>query len=298
MNLKKLIKNQMRWLSQFKKRLIILFLFFILIGNINLVSFAFDLKISKTAPFQGETIMIALPQNVYIKSAFLGNLEGIIFNYKNSKRIVFGLPATQPPGYYKLRLQLTDDNFLEKRIIVRRRQITRINLGVPKQLGLTPENLTATVIAKKSGLKSIVSSKTEGVFFSSSFGLPLSDNQKISSYFGEIRSTGSQEIRHLGVDFIAPKGKPIAAINDGIVVKTYNDDLYGNSVIINHGAGIYSLYLHLDQIKTSEGKKIKKGEILGTVGASGYATAPHLHLSITVGGVSVDPIQFISGLQF
>lgn len=254
----KFLRKQKIWFSKFKNQLIAASLFIALIGN-NFVSFAFDLKISKTIAFQGETIMIKLPLRISIKSAFLGNLEGMIFDYKNSKRVIFALPITQPPGRHRLRIYLADGSLIEKQIIIKPRKVAKINLGIPKQLGLSPENLIKTIATQKNNLKSIISHKTDA-FFSSPFGLPLYDNRKISSYFGEIRLTGGQEIRHLGVDFAAPKGTPVATINDGMVVKAYTDHLYGNSVIVNHGAGIYSLYLHLDQIKVSESKKSKKAK--------------------------------------
>lgn len=297
---KKPSKTQSKQFSQFKIKPLVLFLLIgsfliiVLISKISHIAFAFDFKIPKSVYFQGETIMISLPENFRLKSAFLGNRQGIIFSYKKYKRIIFGLSATEPPGNYKLRLYLADNSLLEKQITIKARKTVKINLGIPQQLALTPKSLVETINAKKSDFKSIISYKTKDVFFNSSFALPLYDNRKISSYFGEIRSTGGQEIRHLGIDFAAPKGTPVAAINDGVVAKIGNDYLYGNYVIINHGAGIYSLYLHLNQINISDGKKIKKGEIVGEVGSTGYATAPHLHLSVTVDGISVDPLQFIS----
>ena len=101
----------------------------------------------------------------------------------------------------------------------------------------------------------------------------------------------------MGVDFDVPKGTAVRAINDGTVKNAYLDSIYGNSVIVDHGRGIYSLYLHLDSMSVKSGDTIEKGETLGFAGSSGLSSAPHLHLSVKINGVSVDPIQFVSAFR-
>src|SRR3989344_6112118 len=85
-------------------------------------------------------------------------------------------------------------------------------------------------------------------------------------------------------------GAGVGAINAGLVRKAYVDAVYGNSVIVDHGQGIFSFYIPLDTIRVKEGAALKKGSLVGTVGNTGYAETPHLHLSIKINGVSVDPI--------
>jgi murein DD-endopeptidase MepM/ murein hydrolase activator NlpD len=138
---------------------------------------------------------------------------------------------------------------------------------------------------------------TDTTRFSTPFALPLRDNRKISSPFAEVRKTGEERITHLGVDFDQPKGSLVAAINDGVVAKAYVDPTYGNSIYVDHGRGIYSLYLHLDTMRVKAGDVVKKGTIVGTLGESGLASAPHLHLSIKINGTSVDPLQFVGSFR-
>jgi murein DD-endopeptidase MepM/ murein hydrolase activator NlpD len=78
------------------------------------------------------------------------------------------------------------------------------------------------------------------------------------------------------------------------VNKNYVDPIYGNAVLIDHGHGIFSAYFHLDKALAKQGSEVKKGTKIGTVGQSGYATGPHLHLSIKINGVSVDPLKFVT----
>ena len=89
----------------------------------------------------------------------------------------------------------------------------------------------------------------------------------------------------------------MGAINGGIVRKAYFDSVFGKSVVVDHGQGIFSLYLHLNEIRVKEGDQIKKGHLIGTVGQTGYAISPHLHLSVKISGVSVDPLKFVSSFK-
>lgn len=112
--------------------------------------------------------------------------------------------------------------------------------------------------------------------------------------FGVVREDQHGAIRHLGVDLDGAEGDEIMASNRGMVVLAESLPNYGKTVVIDHGLGIYSLYLHLEDIKTIEGQLIERGEVLGTLGNSGlYSLEPHLHFSIKIRGVSVNPKQFI-----
>ncbi len=253
---------------------------------------AADFDVSNYSPQQGDTVIIyfnSKPQSVIFESQSLS-----VFHYKNSNIAVFPISATKKPGDYPLKIIFSENNVFEKQIKVKARNFPKIVLGIPKELGLTPQTLVSKLQTGKKDIESVTEIKSEDIFFNQPFGLPLSNNKKISSRFGEIRQTGNQEIRHLGIDLDAALGVPVAAINSGVVRKAYVDAIYGNSVIIDHGHAIFSAYFHLDKIKAKENDSVKKGSIIGTVGKTGYATAPHLHLSVRVNGVSVDPLRFVS----
>jgi murein DD-endopeptidase MepM/ murein hydrolase activator NlpD len=70
-------------------------------------------------------------------------------------------------------------------------------------------------------------------------------------------------------------------------------DIYGKTLIIDHGLGIFSLYLHLNQFKVLQEEQVKRGDTIALSGSTGYSITPHLHFSIKVKGVSVDPLRFI-----
>ena len=117
---------------------------------------------------------------------------------------------------------------------------------------------------------------------------------RLSSPFG-IRNDPIYNVpkMHTGLDFTAPTGSKIYASGDGIIeTMEYSTGGYGNHIIINHGFGYKSHYAHLHEFKTRLGRKVKRGELIGTVGSTGKSTAPHLHYEIIKNGNKIDPINF------
>jgi murein DD-endopeptidase MepM/ murein hydrolase activator NlpD len=123
-------------------------------------------------------------------------------------------------------------------------------------------------------------------------------NSKITSDFGKARVyNDTLKGYHSGTDFRAKIGTPIIASNDGKVVLAANRFYSGNSIIIDHGEGIYTCYYHMSQFRVKKGDMVKKGEVLGLSGDTGRITGPHLHFSARVGGIQVDPLQLVNLLN-
>jgi hypothetical protein len=129
--------------------------------------------------------------------------------------------------------------------------------------------------------------------FSSSFALPRRSGT--TGRFGDQRLVnGKQDSVHYGLDLVGTRGDPIEATNDGVVVLARNAYMSGNSVVLWHGAGVYSLYFHMDRIRVKAGAKVRKGDLLGVVGTTGKSTGPHLHWSMKVDGLYVDPESILA----
>lgn len=96
---------------------------------------------------------------------------------------------------------------------------------------------------------------------------------------------------HTGVDLRATKGTNIYAANSGKVAKSTYSSAYGNYVLIDHGGGVATLYAHMSKRKVSEGQKVKRGDVIGLVGSTGYSTAPHLHFEFIKNGNYTNPLD-------
>ena len=98
---------------------------------------------------------------------------------------------------------------------------------------------------------------------------------------------------HYGIDFTAPTGTEIYVTGDGVVEKIDRSQRgYGNSIIINHGYGIKTIYGHMNAFNVKQGQKVKRGDVIGFVGNTGLSTAPHLHYEVERNGEKVNPINY------
>lgn len=112
----------------------------------------------------------------------------------------------------------------------------------------------------------------------------------ISDVFGSERIfNGKTSSPHLGLDFRVPSGTPVAAMNDGTVLLARLLYFEGNFVVLDHGQGLLTLYLHLSEFKVKEGDQIKRGQMVGLSGGTGRATGPHLHVAVRWQGTYLDP---------
>lgn len=114
----------------------------------------------------------------------------------------------------------------------------------------------------------------------------------------EIVITSDFAIHHGGVDLRATSGTKVSAINSGRVIMTAKKfSLEGNMVILDHGSGIFSYYMHLSRIQVRNGQMLNNGQVVGLSGATGDAHGPHLHLAVKVNGTNVDPLAFIDTMN-
>ena len=124
---------------------------------------------------------------------------------------------------------------------------------------------------------------------------PVSNKEltRIASGFGmRIHPIYGIAKMHNGLDFTAPQGTPIYATGDGTVTTAGMATGTGNHVIINHGYGYETVYMHMVRVKARDGQRVKRGEVIGWVGSTGASTGPHCHYEVHINGNPVDPVYF------
>lgn len=162
----------------------------------------------------------------------------------------------------------------------------------PKYLKLSPEALERYKRDREQMQKVFGSFTPEGQWHTA-FMLPL--DSKVVSLFGR-RSfvNGKERSPHGGVDLRGSTGTPVPAAADGTVALVIDAYFSGNTVLIDHGQGVITRYLHLSQALVKTGQKVKKGEIIGKVGATGRVTGPHLDFGVKLAGARVDPQDWVA----
>jgi len=204
---------------------------------------------------------------------------------------VIGVAADLVADQYQV--QVIEDGLINLPSVV----LTVMEAAFPEELiELAPEQsqlLTdpAAIEEENQLLASTYATVTPERLWSGPFVLPAAG--PTGDLFGMRRSfNGGPFSQHTGVDILAGDGQPVVAANSGRVAFAGELHLRGGTVIIDHGVGVFSGYHHLSQVLVAAGQDVVQGEVIGNVGGTGLATAPHLHWEIVVHGVRVDPLPW------
>lgn len=173
-------------------------------------------------------------------------------------------------------------------IAVRERPFPVQSLTIPKEKDVQDAALLARVESEAKALRARFESAPSAPSWASPFLPPVPGFSP--AHFGERRViNGEPRSPHTGGDMKEPEGTPVSTIADGRVVFSGEQFFGGNEVVIDHGGGVLSMYFHLAERRVSEGMPVRRGDVIGSVGATGRATGPHLHFGLRVTGARVDP---------
>ena len=181
-----------------------------------------------------------------------------------------------------------------KKVLKREYKIQRIDGLPPKQVTPPPE-VYERIKKDNKLIGQARSLDTSYVFFKDKFIYPI-EKYIITGVYGSQRILNGKPRRpHYGIDFHAPEGTPVKAMMDGEVTLAENDMYFtGGTLIFDHGHGISTLFMHMKDINVKVGQKVKRGEIVGTLGQSGRATGPHLDIRLNWFDVKLDPATILN----
>lgn len=181
-------------------------------------------------------------------------------------------------------------------VLVRKWQIERIE-GVPESTVNPPPEIAARIEREQAEVSLARQRDDDRDDFEASFAWPLKG--RVSGVYGSQRIyNGTPKSPHSGLDVAAAKGTPVHAPAGGII-SFANPDLYltGGTVLIDHGHGLSSSFLHLSRIDVRVGERVEQGQVIGLVGATGRATGPHMHWGMNWFGVRVDPRLLVEPIK-
>lgn len=213
-----------------------------------------------------------------------------------SHEAVFGIDRWTKPGLYPLAITLQDETgttwTFNKDVLITSGDYTSEVIRTSEEISAVLDDPQA-VQQEADYIKQNMSDFTPHRHWEELFFLPVAG--VLTSPFGTIRTYAANNTVtfHSGTDLAIKTGAPIVAPADGIVVDTGQLEVRGYVTLIDHGAGVYTGYWHQASILVKPGDEVVAGQQIGTVGSTGFSTASHLHWEMWVGGVQVDPMQWV-----
>ncbi len=246
-------------------------------------------------PIQGEPVLIMVNGTTSVESIKFNGRELRIFEHEGKPSALAGIDLRAETGEYDVEVSTVQSRTLHKKLAVGERVIAKVPLGIPEKLGGdTPEaeqELINTLVKEAVIINAVPSGDKK--LWSSKFRFPLEGEIFVTDSYGYSRITLGSTISHKGADFRAEVGTPVYAMNKGFVAYTGFLRNYGHTIIIDHGLGLHTVYMHLSKVEVEEGKRANKGDLIGYSGDTGYVLGPHLHISVRINHISIDPMKFM-----
>ena len=248
---------------------------------------------------QGEVLCVTVRPEAEVTSV-KGDLDGTpIYFYERDGggfEGIVGVDVAVSPGRHYLRVEVKDpkgESFEQVfQLMVKEGGFEVQRLTLSEKMVTLEGEILERYLAEHRKTKQIFNTVRPKRLWQQPFIIPVVG--PITSTFGLRRILNDKpRSPHSGVDIGAPTGTEVGACNDGIVVLTQELYLEGKTIIIDHGYGLYSIYMHLSEMQVNEGQWVRAGDVIGLVGATGRVTGAHLHWGIKLLGARVDPFSLM-----
>ena len=223
----------------------------------------------------------------------LGGRPLAFFPYGSAHAALAGIDLEARPGRTAWEVGVVDARGVVRSmggtIVLRSRKFPVERLTLPKHLVELDAETEQRVEAETARLRALYDTVTPERLWRGGFTRPVGGAGTGQGFGARRIINGQSRLPHSGLDFAAERGTAVVAANRGRVALAADFFFGGHLVALDHGLGLYTLYMHLDRVDVAEGAVVERGETIGTVGATGRATGPHLHFAVQLGSARVDP---------
>lgn len=235
-----------------------------------------------------------VPTATQAAAAYYEGERVMLAEYEGAQYAIIGLALSAKPGMHTFTLETSDGTQETLGFSVAAKTYTEQRLTIKNQRQVNPNTEDMVRIrAESAEMNAAFSSWDETLTPTLTLSVPVDGVR--SSSFGHRRFFNDQpRAPHSGMDIAAPEGTPIYAPAEGVVRSTGNYFFNGNTIILDHGHGLISLYCHMNTIDVEVGTQVSAGELIGRVGQTGRVTGPHLHWSVNLNNTRVDPAFFLA----
>ncbi len=243
------------------------------------------------APVPGGVALVTLPAS---GSVTLYGKPVMVIEEGDKQIAVVGLSLSARPGEHTLAIRDADTGALRHQtFMVEDKQYETQHITIKNKRKVNPEKRDMQRIGKEQQqIKKALANHATRTPESLRFLLPV--NGPVSSPFGLRRYFNEQPRKpHSGLDLAAPEGTPVRAPAAGYISDTGDYFFNGNTVFIDHGQGLVTMYCHLSRIDVKPGQDVAAGDVIGAVGQTGRVTGPHLHWGVSLNDARVDPMLFL-----
>lgn len=270
--------------------LLLIFLFMISIAVSDAAEQYSRFGLPDNANYPGGIAIVKLPAKPNAVAAYYDNHRVLIRN----DYAIIGIPLKTKITPQVLTLKSNEGKIKTIKFIIIHHTYPLRHITIADKSKVTPNPALAKIIAeqqKQAELLLTAYTLTNNV--PTHFILPAKG--WFSSFFGLRRIYNNvHQGRHTGLDIAANTGAPIVAAANGIVSAVADRVLTGNTVYINHGEGLFTIYCHMSKVDVKAGQSVKQGQLIGEVGATGRVTGAHLHWEVVLNGAKVNPMLFLN----
>lgn len=240
------------------------------------------LTLQPANPKSGDPVLVTVSGASALPSGTLAGRPLRFFAWNNGYAALTSLPVEQPAGTVPVDITAPGRGLpvlLSGVLDVGAPGFRERELRVASKYVSPPKAVKARMEADRKAFAAAFAQPFQAPLFSQNFAWPR--EATVTAPFGDRRSfNGKLQSQHFGVDLDGTTGAPVVAANDGTVVMARDNYASGNTVLLHHGAGLYTAYFHLSRIDVKNGAKVKQGDPLGRVGSTGRVTGPHLHWGV------------------